>query len=216
VNPVLVIGNKNYSSWSLRPWLLMKVKGIAFDEIRIPLYQQESRAAILLRSPSGKVPALQDGAVYVWESLAICEYIAERWPQKGCWPHDPAARAHARSISSEMHAGFSLLRGELPMNCRRRPAPAQTHADGLAQQIQRIEQIWSSCRQSAPAGEFLFGDFGIADAMFAPVVVRFTIYQIHVPPLARRYMDSILALSPLREWIAAACTETEVLAQFER
>jgi glutathione S-transferase len=216
VNPVLVIGNKNYSSWSLRPWLLMKVKGIAFDEIRIPLYQQQSKAAILAHSPSGKVPALQDGGVSVWESLAICEYIAERWPQKGCWPQDAAARANARSISAEMHAGFALLRSELPMNCRRAPAPAPSHADGLAQQIERVDHIWSSCREAAPAGGFLFGDFGIADAMFAPVVIRFTIYRIEVSRLARQYMDSMLALPQLAEWIAAARAETEVLAQFER
>jgi glutathione S-transferase len=216
VNPVLAIGNKNYSSWSLRPWLLLKVKGIAFDEVRIPLYQQQSKAAIVVHSPSGKVPALQDGAVSVWESLAICEYVAERWPDKGCWPHDQAARALARAVSAEMHAGFALLRSELPMNCRRTRAALPTHAAGLAQQIARIDDIWSSCRRIAPPGGFLFGEFGIADAMFAPVVLRFTIYRIEVSQPARTYMDSLLALPALADWIAAARTETEVLDQFER
>jgi glutathione S-transferase len=200
----------------LRPWLLMKVKGIAFDEQRIPLYQQQSKAAILERSPSGKVPALQDGAVSVWESLAICEYVAEHWPHTGCWPRDPVERAHARSISAEMHAGFALLRSELPMNCRRTPARLPGHADGLAQQIARIDQIWSSCCRVAPSGDFLFGDFCVADAMFAPVALRFTIYQIEVSPQARTYMESILALPPITEWIAAARAETEVLDRFER
>jgi glutathione S-transferase len=216
VNPVLVIGNKNYSSWSLRPWLLMKVKAIAFDERRIPLYQQQSKAAISAYSPSGKVPALHDGAVSVWESLAICEYLAERWPHKGCWPHDPATRAHARSISAEMHAGFGLLRSQLPMNCRRQPAPLPAYEAGVVQQIERIDQIWSGCRVMGPEGEFLFGDFTIADAMFAPVALRFSIYRIDLSPPARAYMDSLLALSPLTEWIASARGEAEVLAQFER
>jgi glutathione S-transferase len=216
VDPVLTIGNKNYSSWSLRPWLLMKVKGIAFDERRIPLYQQHSKAAIFEHSPAGKVPVLRDGGLSVWESLAICEYIAERWPHARCWPQDAAARAHARAISAEMHAGFALLRSELPMNCRRTPARLPRYADGVAEQIARIDQIWSACRQDAPAGELLFGDFGIADAMFAPVVLRFTIYQVDVSPLAREYMNSILTLPPLVEWTAAARTETEVLDRFER
>jgi glutathione S-transferase len=221
MNPALIIGNKNYSTWSLRPWLLLKANGIAFDEVRIPLYQQDSKAAILVHSPSGKVPGLRDGSVSVWESLAICEYIAERWPQAHCWPADAVARAHARSISAEMHAGFGTLRGELPMNCRRMPAAApepktSVIAEELARQIRRIDTIWSTCRAEPPTGDFLFGGFGVADAMFAPVVLRFSIYDVSVSGTARAYMDTMLALPALQEWVAAAQRESEVLAQFER
>jgi glutathione S-transferase len=221
MNPALTIGNKNYSSWSLRPWLLLKVKGIGFDETRIPLYQQQSKAAILAESPSGKVPALRHGSVSVWESLAICEYIAEQWPQMRCWPTDPAARALARSISAEMHAGFGTLRSELPMNCRRAPAPAPQPASAaiaadLTHQIHRIDAIWSACRADARSGDFLFGDFGVADAMFAPVVLRFSIYEVAVSGAARAYMHTMLALPALKEWVVAAQSESEVLARFER
>ncbi len=217
MNPVLVIGNKNYSSWSLRPWLLMTVKGIEFDEVRIPLYQQSSRAALLARSPSGKVPILQDGTTVVWDSLAICEYIAERWPEHDCWPHDVVARALARAISAEMHAGFAILRAELPMNCRRAPAPVVVDdTAGLAQQIHRIEGIWRGCPGGATPGEFLFHTFGIADAMFAPVVLRLMLYQIPLSEPARTYSQTVLALPALQSWMAAARAETQILEKFER
>jgi glutathione S-transferase len=218
MRPVLVIGNKSYSSWSMRPWLLLKVNGIDFDEVRIPLYQQTSKGAIFAKSPSGKVPALLDGSVAVWESLAICEYIAERWPDAGQhWPTETGPRARARSLAAEMHAGFAVLRHELPMNCRRTPAPpADGTADDLDEQIARIDEIFSSCRRDASGGEFLFGRFGIVDAMFAPVVLRFTIYQVPVSTLSRAYMQTIHALPALQEWLHTARGETEVLAQFER
>jgi glutathione S-transferase len=218
VRPVLVIGNKNYSSWSLRPWLLLKVNAIDFDEISIPLYQQHSKGAILARSPSGKVPALQDGSITVWESLAICEYVAERWPNAQCWPADAAARARARSLATEMHGGFAALRNALPMNCRREPAPPSdvSTADELAEQIARVDEIFASCRHQASGGEFLFGRFGIVDAMFAPVVLRFATYQVPVSSLSRAYMQSVFALPPLQDWIAAARRESEVLEKFER
>ena len=149
-NPVLVIGNKNYSSWSLRPWLLLKVNGIAFDEVRVPLYQQDSKVAIQAhapagRAPYGKVPILHDGATTVWDSLAICEYAAERWPSVHGWPADAARRAHARAISAEMHSGFATLRSEMPMNCRRTHAPV-TRGPQLQAEIDRVVDIWTSCR----------------------------------------------------------------------
>jgi glutathione S-transferase len=218
VRPVLVIGNKNYSSWSLRPWLLLKVNGIDFDEVRIPLYQQGSKGAILAHSPSGKVPALQHGDVTVWESLAICEYVAERWPAAQCWPADTTARARARSLAAEMHGGFGALRNALPMNCRRAPAPpAESSADDdLDGQIARVDEIFASCRRAASGGEFLFGSFGIVDAMYAPVVLRFTTYQVRVSTLSRSYMERVLALPALKDWLHAAQHESEVLQKFER
>ena len=220
-DPVLIIGNKNYSSWSLRPWLLMKVNGIVFDEVKIPLYQQHSKAAIQEhappgRSPYGKVPILHDGDVRVWDSLAICEYVAERWPHTHGWPDDRVSRAVARAVSAEMHAGFGTLRSELPMNCRH-SGPAAAPGPVLQQEIDRIVEIWTSCRTSTtPDGAFLFGNFGIADAMYAPVALRFLIYQIPLPAAARDYVDTILALPALQQWITDAQTEAEVLAQFER
>jgi glutathione S-transferase len=216
--PLLVIGNRNYSSWSLRPWLLLKVNDIPFDEIRIPLYQQDSKAAILARSPSGKVPALIDGATTVWESLAICEYIAERWQSAHCWPADASERAHARSLAAEMHGGFTALRNALPMNCRRTPGPpADTPADdALDEQIARIDEIFASCRRAANDGEYLFGKFGIVDAMYAPVVLRFNTYQVPVSTVSKTYMQTVLALPALQAWLAAARGEVEVLERFER
>lgn len=218
-NPVLVIGNKNYSSWSLRPWVLLETNGIAFDEVCVPLYQQGSKVAIQAhapagRTPYGKVPILRDGATIVWDSLAICEYAAERWPSVHGWPADLALRAHARSISAEMHAGFATLRSEMPMNCRRKHAPV-THGAQLQAEIDRVTEIWTSCRRAA-SGPFLFGAFGIADAMYAPVVLRFTIYQVSLPAVAQAYVDAMLALPSLQKWIAGALEEPDVLAQFER
>jgi glutathione S-transferase len=216
--PLLVIGNRNYSSWSLRPWLLMKVNDIPFDEVRIPLYQQNSKAAILSRSPSGKVPALIDGATTVWESLAICEYVAERWPTAHCWPADASQRACARSLAAEMHSGFMTLRNALPMNCRRAPAPPTDSPadDALDEQIARIDEIFASCRRTANDGDFLFGMFGIVDAMYAPVVLRLNTYQVPVSTVSRTYMQTVLALPALKAWLAAARREEEVLERFER
>ncbi len=218
--PVLLIGNKNYSSWSLRPWLLMKVKGIEFDEVRVPLYQQHSKAAIESHAPAGrarysKVPMLHDGDLTVWDSLAICEYVAEHWPASGCWPSDPATRAHARSISAEMHSGFATLRGEMPMNCRRVPAPV-ARGPQLAAEIERVIEIWAAARAAAPNAPFLFGDFTIADAMYAPVVLRFTFYAVDLPRPAQAYADAVLALPALQAWIESGRSEIEVLPQFQK
>jgi glutathione S-transferase len=211
----LVIGNKNYSSWSLRPWLLMRHAGLAFHEIRIPLYTPESKARIREHSPSGRVPCLLDGGLAIWDSLAICEYLAERHPELELWPAAPAARAVARSVSAEMHAGFQHLRANMSMNCRSQ-FPGLGRTVEVAGEIERIQRMWADCRTRFGASEpFLFGRFCIADAMYAPVVLRFRTYQVQLNPVGRQYADAVLALPALQEWVAAAVAETEVIAAFE-
>ena len=209
----LVIGNKAYSSWSMRPWLAMKQAGLAFDEVRIALYENAHDAKIRQYSSAGKVPVLIDGAITVWDSLAICEYRAERHPAARLWPHDAVARAHARAISAEMHAGFVPLRSNMGMNVRR-SFPGVGMTPEVARDIARIEQIWGDCLQRS-GGPFLFGAFGIADAMYAPVVTRFKTYGVTLKADAQGYADRILALPAVREWYVAAQAETEVLPQFE-
>jgi len=215
----LIIGNKNYSSWSLRPWLAMKVAGIAFAEHRIPLYVPGSREQILAYSPAGKVPCLVDGDLRVWDSLAICETLAEKHP--GLWPQDPAARAVARSISAEMHSGFANLRTHMSMNVRKRHPGKGRTPESLAD-VARIVAMWSDCRarygrdDPSSGGPYLFGRFSIADAMYAPVVLRFRTYEVELPPECRAYADAMLALPAMQEWIAAAGAETESLPQFEQ
>jgi glutathione S-transferase len=203
----LVIGNKNYSSWSLRPWLALKMLGVPFEEIRIPLYGPGSREAILRHSPSGKVPCLVDGATVVWDSLAILEYLAERHPR--LWPSGRAERARARSVAAEMHSGFPNLRQHMSMNVRRR-YPGKGRTPEVKAEIERIVAIWSEAR--AP---FLFGDFGAADAMFAPVALRFRTYEVELPPPCRSYADALLALAPMREWIADSEREAESIPAFD-
>ena len=211
--PILVVGNKNYSSWSLRPWLLMKVAGIAFQEVRIPLYTPESKQEILRYSPSGKVPCLVDGAVRVWDSLAIGEYLAEA--HRTLWPDAPSARAVARSISAEMHSGFPNLRQHMSMNCRNRH-PGKGRAPEVLEEIRRIVSIWGECRERyAGNGEFLFGHFSIADAMYAPVALRFHTYEVELPSACRAYADTMLALPAMQEWLADAGREIEVIPAFE-
>jgi glutathione S-transferase len=204
---LLVVGNKNYSSWSLRAWLAMKVLGIPFEERRIPLYGPESKRKLLEHSPAGKVPCLVDGEVRVWDSLAILEYLAERHP--ALWPADAALRARARSISAEMHAGFPHLRQHMCMNIRKR-LPGKGRTPEVLAEIARIVAIWSEAR-----GPFLFGAFGAADAMYAPVVLRFRTYEVELPPVCRAYADAVLALPALQEWMRDAERETESLPQFE-
>ena len=212
----LIIGNKNYSSWSLRPWLLLRQAGIPFDEVRIPLYAPGSTEALAAWSPSGKVPALHDGDLRVWDSLAICEYLNERFPDKQLWPADAAARAVARSVSAEMHAGFSALREHMPMNIRAR-RPGQGRTPECLADVARILAIWTECRaRFGGGGNFLFGRFCIADAMYAPVVLRFQTYGVALEGAARDYADAVLALPALREWVAAGVAETERIEQFER
>jgi glutathione S-transferase len=212
----LVIGNKNYSSWSMRPWLALKVAGVAFEEVFIPLYTGEAdKKRILAVTPSGKVPALIDGDVTVWDSLAIIEYVAERFPQAALWPEDRAARAHARSISAEMHSGFMALRNECGMNLHRPVGAIALSAEARAN-IARIQDIWRECRQRyGKSGPFLFGGFSGADAMFAPVVHRFRTYAIEGTPAARDYMAAMMALPAFEEWTRAALAETLVIERFE-
>jgi len=211
--PLLLIGNKNYSSWSLRPWLLMKQADIDFDERVIPLYNDDSRQAILRHSPSGKLPCLIDGDLKVWDSLAICETVAERRPQ--LWPADCAARAHARALSAEMHSGFAALRTRLPMNIRADLAGKRIEIDA-ERDIARIVEAWSACRsRHAADGPFLFGAFSVADAMFAPVCFRFRIYGVPLPAAAADYRDVMLALPAMQQWAAEAHAEPWSLPQFE-
>jgi glutathione S-transferase len=209
----LVIGNKNYSSWSFRPWLAMKVAGIAFEETVISLEAQDFKAQVLAISGAGKVPVLIDGETHIWESLAILEYVAEKFPAAGLWPKDAAARAHARAISCEMHASFMALRRHWPMNTWR---PVQTRPldDGAKADAARVDAIWSDCR-ARYGGPFLFGAFGAADAMYAPVVWRFHTYAVEVGGPARAYMDAMMALPAWREWRDAARRETWVLPHDE-
>lgn len=210
----LVIGNKAYSSWSMRPWLLMRQAGLDFSEIRIPLYQEGHDIAIRRHAPSGRVPVLHDGALKVWDSLAICEYLAERHPEKGLWPAGTAARAHARAISAEMHAGFAALRSGMPMNVRR-VFPGAGLNDAVAVDIARVVAMWENCLEKS-GGPFLFGTFGIADAMYAPVATRFRTYAVTLPPRAQGYADRLLDLPAMRAWYADAAAEREVLPQFEQ
>ena len=198
----LVIGTKNWSSWSLRPWLLMRATGIPFEEIEIPLRTEGTKAAILAHSPSGQVPILKikDGPV-VWDSLAIAEVLAERHPERTLWPSHPTARARARSVSAEMHSGFRSLRQEMPLDCLARTTNLMVSSD-TQEDIARIITLWSDCRAEFGAqGPFLFGGFSIADAMYAPVVLRFVTYGVDLPPPARAYADAIGALPALAQWL---------------
>ena len=211
----LIIGNKNYSSWSLRPWFAMKVAGIEFSETLISLEAADFKSRLLALSGAGKVPVLVDGDVRVWESLAILEYLAEKFPAAGLWPKDPDARAHARAVAAEMHAGFQPLRRLLPMNVWRPVLPRALDA-GAAADVERIDTIWSECRSRFGAGgPFLYGACGAADAMYAPVVSRFHSYAVDVSAASRKYMDAIMALPAWREWRAAALRETWVLPHDE-
>jgi glutathione S-transferase len=212
----LVIGNKNYSSWSMRPWLALRANDIPFDEIFVPLYTGEAdKRRILDVTPSGKVPVLVDGDTTIWDSLAIIEYLAERFPEKQLWPRDRGQRAHARSISAEMHSSFAALRSECGMNLHRPVGAIELSADARAD-IARIQDIWAQCRERyGKAGPFLFGAFGAADAMFAPVVHRFRTYEIAVNPQSRRYMDTMMALPAFQEWTKAGLAETLVIEKFE-
>jgi glutathione S-transferase len=211
----LVIGNKNYSSWSFRPWIAMKVAGIAFDEQVISLDAKDFKAQVTKISGTGKVPALADGGVHVWESLAILEYLAEKFPQARLWPVEPQARAQARAIAAEMHAGFVPLRRELPMNMWRPVKPRQLTPEA-AVNVARIDAMWTDCRNRFGAGgPFLFGAFGAADAMYAPVVSRFHTYGVTVGPVTRAYMDAVMALPAWAEWRAAALREPWILAADE-
>lgn len=211
----LIIGNKNCSSWSLRPWLFLKHHGIAFEEIRIPLYREDSPARIAAYSPAGKVPVLVDGDVTVWDSLAILEYLAERFPEAGGWPAATADRAKARSLAAEMHSGFTALRSHCCMNCRRQPAPKML-PEAVHKDVARINQIWRECReQFGNRGPWLLGQFSIVDAMYAPVALRFHSYQLEAEPEAAVYMNTVLGHPAVVEWIEAGKAETEMIQAYE-
>ena len=213
---VLVLGYKNYSSWSLRPYLAMKAAGLAFEEIVIALYLPEAAAALATHSPTAKVPVLKHGESVIWDSLSICEYVNELAPQARLWPQDAAARAMARSAAAEMHSGFMDLRRERPMNVRARFA-ARPLSPAVQADVARIDALWCQCRARFGAGAdaentrpdkgFLFGGFSIADAMFGPVVSRFITYAVPLSAVARAYVQRMEAFAPMQAWAKDAAAE---------
>ena len=209
----IYIGNKNYSSWSLRPWLALRHAGVAFEETMIALDQPDSAANLRRHSPSGRVPVLQHGTLAVWETLAICEYLAEQFPAARLWPADRDARALARAVSSEMHAGFAALRDNLPMDISRR-WPLGNRLAKVGADVERITAIWRECRErfgSRGAGDFLFGNFTIADAMFAPVATRFLTYSVPLDPVCGAYVAAMQRWPAMQDWATAAKAEPWVI-----
>jgi len=213
-----VIGNKNYSSWSFRPWIAMKATGIAFDEVLVSLEATDFKERVLKVSGTGKVPVLVDGDIHVWESLAIMEYVADRFPDKAIWPKDIKARAFARVIANEMHAGFRGLRAACPMNLRKRYAEID-RGELVAKDVARTTTILRQAieRYGKPSGQgpFLFGAFTAADAMYAPLVSRFQTYSIKVDPVIRSYMDAIFNHPAFVEWQKAAMENTQIVPHDE-
>jgi glutathione S-transferase len=215
VRLTLVIANKNYSSWSLRPWILMRHFGIGFDELVIPLAQETTREQILRYSPSGKVPCLIAGDLVVWDSLAIIETLAELFPDTPVWPHSQAARAEARALSAEMHSGFLALRAALPMNMRRAIRKRDLNAEAAAD-VARFEAALKCARKAhGEGGPLFFGSFSAADAMFAPLVNRLNIYDVAVSPETRLYMDAVMALPAWQDWHAQAQAEAWTIDKYE-
>ncbi|MDD2842989.1 MAG: glutathione S-transferase family protein [Tolumonas sp.] len=209
----LIIGNKNYSSWSLRPWLLLRKLSVSFEETQVLLQTEDFKQQVMRFSPVGKVPVLLDGDLAIWDSLAIAEYLAEQFPQ--AWPRDPAARAFARAISAEMHSGFMGLRSQMPMNCRATGREV-TGNEALAQDIERIQAIWTECRlRYGESGPWLFGEFTIADAMFAPVVFRFNTYGVECQGFAAEYMQTVLHDADVQAWLHAAQQEQATIMSYE-
>jgi glutathione S-transferase len=211
----LVIANKAYSSWSLRPWLAMKVNALAFQETVIRLAEPDTATQIARYSAAGKVPVLKHGHRTVWESLAILEYLADTFPDKPWWPADAEARAMARSVAAEMHAGFSALRSHMGFNVRR-DLKGLGRAPGVDADIARITALWRDARrQFGKGGPFLFGAFSNADAMYAPVVTRFKTYGVELDPVSQAYCDAVLALAPMQQWYAEAAAEPWMIAKYE-
>ena len=211
----IVIGNKNYSSWSLRGWLMVKATGREFSEIRLAMDTPQFHDEIGRYSPARRVPVIRHGELAVWDSLAIGEYLAEQFPRAGLWPTDAGQRARARCVSAEMHSGFFALRGELPMNCRardRRVSPSEQASKDIA----RIQAMWRECRAEAgEGGPWLFGEFSIADCMYAPVALRFLTYGVPCGPVEHAYVETVLGHPPVMEWMEAAQEETEVIDREE-
>jgi glutathione S-transferase len=211
----LVLANKAYSSWSMRPWMLLKHFDIPFDEIVIPMNQPETHAEMLKHAPSGKCPSLHDGTISVWDSLAIIEYLAETYPTFPIWPRGTEARAYARSLSAEMHSGFMALRRECPMNIRR-PRRAIKVSEDVRADVVRIDEAFADARtRFGAAGAFLFGDFSAADAMFAPVVNRFDTYDLPVSDTTRAYMAAMKALPAWQQWERDAFAEPWRIEHYE-
>lgn len=211
----LIIGNKNYSSWSLRPWMALSMAGIPFRETVIPLETPETAGLIAEHTGAGRVPVLRHGRLAIWESLAIMEYLAELFPEKKLWPKPIAARAMARSIANEMHAGFGALRNACPMNIRRPKKPVPL-SEAVVRDIRRIEEIWRDCRTKfGKDGKFLFGKFSIADAMFAPVVSRLDTFAIAVSDESRTYIDTLMNTAAFQAWCEAALKETWIVPSDE-
>lgn len=203
----IVIGNKNYSSWSMRPWLALAHHNIPFNEVVVNLYADDKKEQILKHSPAGKVPILKDGDLTVWDTLAILEYLADKFPELHLWPKDARARAHARAVSAEMHSGFQALRQATPMNLKRVPRPIELNDEAKAN-VARIEAIWNDCRKRyAKQGHFLFGEFSAADCMFAPVATRFKSYEVSIDLVSSAYVDTIYALPAFQRWLEAALKE---------
>jgi glutathione S-transferase len=210
---LLIVGNKNYSSWSLRPWLLMKHLGLGFAERLVPLHTPEFARDVGAVSPTRRVPVLEHGSLVIWDSLAICEYACEL-AGRG-WPREREARAVARAVSAEMHSGFSMLRSQWPMNARAEGRRTAASAERAAE-IARIEQLWSDCRQRFGAdGPWLFGEYSVADAMYAPVVLRFRTYGAQLRDSSRAYVATVLEDAPMREWLAAARAESWIIEASE-
>jgi glutathione S-transferase len=210
----LVIANRNYSSWSMRPWLLMSEFGLEFELVEESLAGNDLEERLRRHSPSCKVPVLVDGELTVWDSLAICEYLSEQYLDGKGWPESTASRAHARSVSAEMHSGFTGLRSGMPMNIRAKRTVMPSIA--ATRDIRRVDEIWSDCRQQyAGQGDWLFGRFSIADCMYAPVVMRFATYGTEISEAGQRYMATVLANANVKSWIEAALKETEIIPQDE-
>jgi glutathione S-transferase len=211
----LIIGNKNYSSWSLRPWLALRATGIAFTEQKLAFFTEEFSRKVGAVSPAGLVPVLLDDDFAVWDSLAICEYVAERHPDAGLWPKDAKTRARARSLVAQMHSGFGALRNALPMNIEAH-LPGIKLPEAAQQDISRLQAIWHDTRaEFGHGGPFLFGAFSIADAFFAPVVSRFTTYGIAAAGAVRDYMDAVLALPAMQDWMRDARAEATFVPEDE-
>jgi glutathione S-transferase len=213
--PTLYIGNKNYSSWSLRPWLVFRHFDLPFEEKLIPLFDENWGAAIVKVSPSRKVPCLVDGDLTVWETLAIIEYAADRHPDKAIWPAELEARAVARAAAAEMHAGFAGLRAAMPMNIRK-SLPGRGHTAEVMKDITRVQALWTMCRERfGQGGDFLFGAFSAADAMYAPVASRFVTYDVELAAVPQAYVDAVMALPAMREWCAAGREEPWIIESDE-
>jgi glutathione S-transferase len=212
----LIIANRNYSSWSLRAWLALEATGESYDEVMIPLGRPDTADEILRWSPTGRVPALHDGEIVLWDSMAISEHLAESFPNAGLWPTDPHSRAVARSVVSEMHSGFVAVRKHMPMNLRA-SYPGEGRGPGVDEDIARINAIWEECRENFGAGgNLLFGKFSIADAFYAPIVSRFLTYGVSPGGIAGEYMDAVWALPAMRDWAEKARAEPWKVERYDR